>query len=87
MMAVEITAAVAIWGAWEALKVTGAAEAIVARMLGKDSSGLSQEETRAMSDHFESCRRCQHDQERQVELLQKIADNTIEIRAHLTRPR
>jgi 3-methyladenine DNA glycosylase AlkC len=85
-MTVEITAAVAIWGAWEALKVTGAASAIVSRLMG-DRGALSEEENERMESHFEACRRCQLDQSKQVDLLQKISDATIEIKAHITRPR
>lgn len=85
-MTVELTAAVAIWGAWEALKVTGAAGAIVSRMVGKQQT-LSDEERESMDDHFEGCRRCQNDQERQVDLLQKISDSTIEIKTYLTTKR
>jgi len=82
-MTVELTAAVAIWGAWEALKVTGAAQAIVSRMVGRQQT-LSDEEKDAMDAHFEGCRNCHTDQDRQVELLQKISDATIEIKTFLT---
>jgi hypothetical protein len=81
-MTVELTAAVAVWGAWEALKVTGAAQAIVARMVGRQQT-LSDSEKDAMDAHFEGCRSCQHEQGKQVELLQKISDACIEIKTFL----
>lgn len=83
-MAIEMTAAVAVWAAWETLKITGAAEALVAKMVGRDST-LSESESEAMNLHFESCRRCQENQGRQVDLLQKISDATIEIKSFLLR--
>ena len=79
----ELSGAVAVWAAWEALKVTGAAQAIVARMVGKQQT-LSDDEKDALDDHFEKCRMCHTDQERQAELRQKTSDPTNDIKTLLT---
>lgn len=84
--AIELTALVAVWAAWESLKVTGAADNLVRRLFG-DRSVLSDDESERLDQHFEACRTCQHDQERQVDLLQKISDATIEIKTYITRAR
>lgn len=85
-LAIEAGAAAAVWAVWEALKITGAAESMVRRLFG-ERSALSESESEALAAHYESCRNCRRDQERQVELLQKISDATIEIKTHITRPR
>lgn len=74
-----MTAAIAVWGAWEAAKVFGIPRAVIDKFVFPKSE-LKKDDHDVFMRHIVSCENCQEHQEQQIALLDRIVENTSAIK-------
>jgi len=80
MSDITITAAIAVWGAWEAAKVFGIPKAIIDKFIFHKNDEWKKDDHDVILRHIVSCENCQEHQEKQIVLLDRIVENTSAIK-------
>ena len=81
MSDITITAAIAVWGVWEAVKVFGLPKALVDKLFHKSNGAdLKKDDHDIFLRHIVSCEKCQECQNKQVDRLERIVENTAAIK-------
>lgn len=77
---------VALYAAWETLKMMGVPSTLKNKLFG-EKSALTGDDRKSLEAHYEQCRSCVQHQQRQIQLLEKISDSAIKIQTMIERVR